>query len=35
MSQLTLKQGVERLVKAELPEVKEVVAAYEYESAGC
>jgi Fe-S cluster biogenesis protein NfuA len=35
MAQLTLKQGVEKLVKAELPEVKEVVAAYQYDSAGC
>ena len=35
MAQLTLKQGVERLVKAELPEVKQVVAAYEHDAAGC
>lgn len=35
MAQLTLKQGVEKLVKAELPEVKEVIAAYENDAAGC
>jgi Fe-S cluster biogenesis protein NfuA len=35
MAKLTLKQGVERLVKAEIPEVKEVVAAYEYDAGGC
>ena len=27
MAALTLKQGVEKLLKAELPEIKEVVAA--------
>jgi len=27
MAALTLKQGVERVLKAELPEIKEVVAA--------
>ena len=26
MSQMTLKQGIERVLKAEIPEVKEVVA---------
>jgi len=26
MSEITLKQGIERLLKAEIPEVKEVVA---------
>jgi Fe-S cluster biogenesis protein NfuA len=26
MSQMTLKQGVERIIKEEIPEVKEVVA---------
>jgi Fe-S cluster biogenesis protein NfuA len=35
MSRLTLKQGVERLVKAEIPEVKAVVSAYEHDAAGC
>jgi Fe-S cluster biogenesis protein NfuA len=35
MAQLTLKQGVERLVKAEIPEVKRVVSAYETGSEGC
>ncbi|MDR1656210.1 MAG: NifU family protein [Deltaproteobacteria bacterium] len=35
MAKLTLKQGVEKLVKAELPEVKEVIAAYDYGSTGC
>ncbi|MDR1110473.1 MAG: NifU family protein [Deltaproteobacteria bacterium] len=35
MAQLTLKMGVEKAVKADLPEVKEVVAAYKHEAAGC
>jgi Fe-S cluster biogenesis protein NfuA len=29
MSQMTLKMGIERLLKSELPEVKEVVAVTE------
>jgi Fe-S cluster biogenesis protein NfuA len=29
MSQMTLKMGIERLLKSELPEVKEVVAVNE------
>jgi Fe-S cluster biogenesis protein NfuA len=35
MSQLTLKQGVERLLKAEIPEIKQVVPAYAGKAAGC
>ncbi|MDR1051602.1 MAG: NifU family protein [Deltaproteobacteria bacterium] len=36
MSQMTLKMGVEKLLKAEFPnEVKEVVAAYHNEAMGC
>jgi Fe-S cluster biogenesis protein NfuA len=36
MAQMTLKQGVEALLKAELPEIKQVVAAYENDTAaGC
>ncbi|MDR1546554.1 MAG: NifU family protein [Deltaproteobacteria bacterium] len=35
MAQLTLKQGVEKAVKAELPDIKEVVSVYKYDAAGC
>jgi Fe-S cluster biogenesis protein NfuA len=36
MSQMTLKMGVEQLLKSEFPnQIKEVVAAYNYEAGGC
>ncbi|MDR2367322.1 MAG: NifU family protein [Deltaproteobacteria bacterium] len=35
MSSLTLKMGVEKALKEEFPEIKEVVAAYSHGSAGC
>lgn len=35
MAQMTLKQGVERAVKAEVPEVKEVVSVNKHQSMGC
>jgi Fe-S cluster biogenesis protein NfuA len=35
MAQMTLKQGIEKAVKAELPDVKEVVSVYNFEAAGC
>jgi Fe-S cluster biogenesis protein NfuA len=35
MAQMTLKMGVEKAIKAEFPEVKEVVAAYTYPVMGC
>ncbi|MDR2368760.1 MAG: NifU family protein [Deltaproteobacteria bacterium] len=35
MAELTLKLGVEKVIKKALPEVKEVVAAYKHESMGC
>jgi Fe-S cluster biogenesis protein NfuA len=35
MAQMTLKQGVEKAIKAELPEVKEVINAYDYAAGGC
>jgi Fe-S cluster biogenesis protein NfuA len=36
MSEMTLKMGVEKLLKTEFPnEVKEVVAAYSHEAMGC
>ncbi|MDR1486720.1 MAG: NifU family protein [Deltaproteobacteria bacterium] len=35
MAPMTLKQGVEKVVKAEIPEIKEVVTAYQFEEGGC
>ncbi|MDR2301859.1 MAG: NifU family protein [Deltaproteobacteria bacterium] len=35
MASLTLKMGVEKALKAEFPEVKEVLAAYSHGSMGC
>jgi Fe-S cluster biogenesis protein NfuA len=35
MAPLTLKMGVEKAIKSEFPEVKEVVAAYDYQALGC
>jgi Fe-S cluster biogenesis protein NfuA len=35
MAQMTLKMGVEQAIKSDCPEIKEVVAAYNYAAAGC
>ncbi|MDR1921245.1 MAG: NifU family protein [Candidatus Adiutrix sp.] len=35
MAQMTLKHGVEKALKAALPEIKEVVPVNKYQSAGC
>ena len=35
MSQMTLKQGVEKALKAAIPEIKEVVPVNKYPNAGC
>jgi len=35
MSQMTLKQGVEKALKAAIPEIKEVVPVNKYPASGC
>ena len=35
MSQMTLNDGVEKALKAAIPEVKEVVPVQKYEAGGC
>lgn len=35
MSQMTLKQGVEKALKEAIPEIKEVVPVNKYPNAGC